>query len=152
MITHAHSDHARPGHRSVLASADTLALMRARLGEGRAGETQQALSWGEAVRIGDVRVWLQPAGHVLGSAQVAMEYQGARAVISGDYKRTADPDLRRLRAGPVRRVRDRGDVCPAGVPPPSAASRRSAGCWRVWRCFPTGRMSSAATRWGSASG
>jgi putative mRNA 3-end processing factor len=75
----------------VLASADTLALMRARLGEDRAGETQQALGWGETVTLGDVRVWLQPAGHVLGSAQVAMEYQGARAVVSGDYKRTPDP-------------------------------------------------------------
>ena len=46
VITHAHSDHARPGHRAVLANADTLALMRARLGEGRAGETQQALALG----------------------------------------------------------------------------------------------------------
>jgi putative mRNA 3-end processing factor len=91
VITHAHSDHARPGHRAVLASADTLALMRARLGEGRAGETQQALDWGETLHIGEVQVWLQPAGHVLGSAQVAMEYHGARAVVSGDYKRTADP-------------------------------------------------------------
>jgi putative mRNA 3-end processing factor len=36
-------------------------------------------------------VWLAPAGHVLGSAQVAMEYQGSRAVVSGDYKRVADP-------------------------------------------------------------
>jgi putative mRNA 3-end processing factor len=91
VITHAHSDHARPGHRAVLASPDTLALMRARLGEVRAGETQQALHWGEVLRIGDVRVWLQPAGHVLGSAQVAMEHAGARVVISGDYKRAADP-------------------------------------------------------------
>src|SRR3984885_14651181 len=91
VVTHAHSDHARPGHRAVLANADTLALMRARLGEDRAGETQQALAWDEAVTIGDVRVWLRPAGHVLGSAQVAMEYQGARAVVSGDYKRTPDP-------------------------------------------------------------
>ncbi len=91
MITHAHSDHARPGHRAVLANADTLALMRARMGEGRAGETQQALGWGETLRLGDVTVWLQPAGHVLGSAQVAMEYRGSRAVVSGDYKRTADP-------------------------------------------------------------
>jgi putative mRNA 3-end processing factor len=91
VVTHAHSDHARPGHRAVLASADTLALMRARLGEDRAGETQQALAWGEPVTVGDVRVWLQPAGHVLGSAQVAMEYRGARAVVSGDYKRTPDP-------------------------------------------------------------
>jgi putative mRNA 3-end processing factor len=91
VITHAHSDHARPGHRAVLASADTLALMRARMGEERAGEEQQALRWGETLRIGDVRVWLQPAGHVLGSAQVAMEYQGTRVVVSGDYKRTPDP-------------------------------------------------------------
>ncbi|MBV9248016.1 MAG: ligase-associated DNA damage response exonuclease [Acetobacteraceae bacterium] len=91
VITHAHSDHARPGHRAVLASADTLALMRARLDEDRAGETQQALPWGEPLQIGEVRVWLQPAGHVLGSAQIAMEYAGARAVVSGDYKRVADP-------------------------------------------------------------
>jgi putative mRNA 3-end processing factor len=90
VITHAHSDHARAGHRAVLASADTLALMRARLGD-RAGETQQTLGWGEVLQIDDVRVWLQPAGHVLGSAQVAMEYMGARVVVSGDYKRTVDP-------------------------------------------------------------
>jgi putative mRNA 3-end processing factor len=91
VITHAHSDHARPGHRAVLANPDTLALMRARMGEDRAGETQQALEWGEAVELGGVRVSLQPAGHVLGSAQVVMEYEGTRAVVSGDYKRTADP-------------------------------------------------------------
>jgi putative mRNA 3-end processing factor len=91
VITHAHSDHARPGHQAVLASRETLALMRARLGDERAGDSQQALAWGETVGLGEVRVWLQPAGHVLGSAQVAMEYRGSRAVVSGDYKRVADP-------------------------------------------------------------
>lgn len=91
VVTHAHSDHARPGHAAVLASAETLALMRARLGEAGAGRVQQALAWGEAVTVGEVRVWLAPAGHVLGSAQVAMEYRGSRAVVSGDYKRVADP-------------------------------------------------------------
>jgi putative mRNA 3-end processing factor len=91
VITHAHSDHARPGHHAVLASADTLALMTSRLGEGRAGETQQALGWGETLQMDEVRLWLQPAGHVFGSAQVAMEYRGCRAVVSGDYKRTTDP-------------------------------------------------------------
>jgi len=90
VITHAHSDHARPGHRRVLASADTLALMRARLGEDRAGESQQALGCGETLRINDVVLSLSPAGHVLGSTQVVMTYGGARAVVSGDYKRTAD--------------------------------------------------------------
>lgn len=90
-ITHAHADHARPGHKAVLATAETLALMRARMGPTRAGASQQALAYGESLTIGGVRVWLQPAGHVLGSAQIAMEYRGSRAVVSGDYKRTADP-------------------------------------------------------------
>lgn len=89
-ITHAHSDHARPGHRHVLASPETLLLMRARLG-ARACGSPQPLGWGESVAIGGVRVSLAPAGHVLGSAQVVLEYAGQRAVISGDYKRAADP-------------------------------------------------------------
>ena len=90
VITHGHSDHARPGHRAVLATPDTLAVMRARLGDG-AGETQQPLGWQSPITLGEVRVWLSPAGHVLGSAQVAMEYRGSRAVVSGDYKRVTDP-------------------------------------------------------------
>ena len=88
VITHAHSDHARGGNDAVLASAATLALMRAR---GVAGRGEQALAWGERLRVGDVDVWLEPAGHVLGSAQVVMEYQGSRVVVSGDYKRAPDP-------------------------------------------------------------
>ena len=91
VITHAHSDHARPGHRATMATPQTLALMRSRLGERRAGGSQQPLAWGEVVTIGEVRVWLQPAGHILGSAQVAMEYRGSRVVVSGDYKRATDP-------------------------------------------------------------
>lgn len=87
VITHGHSDHARAGHASVLATSETLEVMRVRLGEGLA---RQALALGERIRIGDVEVWLAPAGHILGSAQVVMEYQGQRAVVSGDYKRRAD--------------------------------------------------------------
>jgi len=91
VITHAHSDHARPGHGSVLATADTLALMRARLGEDGAGKSKQAVGFGETLRINDVELSLYPAGHVLGSAQVVMTHAGVRAVVSGDYKRVADP-------------------------------------------------------------
>lgn len=90
IITHGHSDHARSGHAKVLATLETLEVMQLRLGSG-AGETQQALSLGERLEIGDVAVTLHPAGHILGSAQVLIEYRGARAVISGDYKRRADP-------------------------------------------------------------
>jgi putative mRNA 3-end processing factor len=89
IITHAHSDHARPGHQSALASSATIALMAARMGAGAPLSTQ-SLAWSERLHVGDVDVWLQPAGHVLGSAQVCIEYQGSRCVISGDYKRTPD--------------------------------------------------------------
>jgi len=94
IITHAHADHARPGHDAVLASPETLALMDVRMGQGRAGAVQQALQYGEQITLGSVRVWMEPAGHVLGSAQVAMEWRGARAVVSGDYKRQPDPTCR----------------------------------------------------------
>ncbi len=91
VITHAHADHARPGHDAVLGTGPTLAIMRTRMGEEAAGRTQQALAYGERLRVGEVEIWLEPAGHVLGSAQVAMEYRGSRVVVSGDYKRRADP-------------------------------------------------------------
>jgi len=94
IITHAHSDHARPGHGAVLASPETMALMDVRMGVGRSGVTQQVLEYGETVNIGGVSVWIEPAGHVLGSAQVAMEWRGSRAVVSGDYKRSPDPTCR----------------------------------------------------------
>src|SRR3546814_6093916 len=66
LITHGHSDHARGGHGHVLATPETLAIMRARYGEaGRA----QAMSYGEEVWIGDVSVRFVRAGHVLGPAE-----------------------------------------------------------------------------------
>jgi putative mRNA 3-end processing factor len=90
VITHGHGDHARPGNTRVLATPETLAIMRARYGED-AGGSLQALAYGEAVRINDVTVTLAPAGHILGSAQVVLEYRGSRVVVSGDYKRRRDP-------------------------------------------------------------
>ena len=62
--------------------------------------------------------------------------RGSRAVVSGDYKRARRPDLRAVRAGAVRRVRHRGDLRAAGLPP-SAAGQRSAGCSPSSRCSPT---------------
>jgi len=90
IITHGHSDHARLGHEAVLATPETLAVMQARLGSG-AGRCTQALRYGERLRVGDVDVTLRPAGHILGSAQVVIEYRGQRAVVTGDYKRHHDP-------------------------------------------------------------
>ena len=152
VITHAHSDHARPGHRAVLANPDTLALMLARLGEGRAGETQQALGWGEKIDLGGVRLWLEPAGHVLGSAQVAMEFDGAPRRCQRRLQAHRGSDLRGFRAGSVRRVRDRGDIRAAGVPPSAAGAGNQHGCSPAWRCFRSGRTWLAATRWENPSG
>jgi putative mRNA 3-end processing factor len=90
LITHGHSDHARPGHGAVLASRQTLDIMALRCGEDFAGTTEAA-RLGKTLRIGGVAVTFYPAGHVLGSAQIAVEHGGIRIVASGDYKRRADP-------------------------------------------------------------
>lgn len=90
LITHAHSDHARAGHGAVLATPETLDLMRLRYGDNFAATTQAA-HYGESVSVGEVKVTLHPAGHVLGSAQALVEANGLRVVASGDYKNVADP-------------------------------------------------------------
>ncbi len=90
LITHGHADHARPGHGRVLATRETLAIMEVRYGAGFAGATQ-AVAYGERLTLGGVTVGFHPAGHVLGSAQIAVEARGLRIVASGDYKRQADP-------------------------------------------------------------
>ena len=90
VITHGHSDHARRGHGAVLATPETLELMRLRYGEDFAG-TAQAVRYGETVHIDGAAVTLHPAGHVLGSAQVAVAANGLTIVASGDYKDVADP-------------------------------------------------------------
>ncbi len=93
VITHGHSDHARGGHGAVLATAETLAIMRLRLGEA-APRAPQPLAYGQVLRVGEVDVSLHPAGHVLGSAQVLLQWRGQRVVVSGDYKRATDPTCR----------------------------------------------------------
>ena len=90
VVSHGHADHARPGHDTVLATPETLAIMRERYGEGAYAEGRP-LSNGETVTLGRTEVSLAPAGHVLGSAQVVIEHGGTRVVYSGDYKRRVDP-------------------------------------------------------------
>ena len=90
VITHGHSDHARGGHGSVLATPQTLAIMAARYGADFAGATEAA-AYGQAVTRGGVSVTLVPAGHVLGSAQAVLRWNGMTIVVSGDYKRRRDP-------------------------------------------------------------
>lgn len=93
LVTHGHSDHARSGHSHVLATAETIEIMKVRYGAACAGAFEVA-DLGSERRVGDVMVRFVPAGHILGSAQIVIEYQGQRAVVSGDYKRSADPTCR----------------------------------------------------------
>src|SRR3954449_5670160 len=90
VITHGHSDHARGGHGSVLATAETLAIMRARYGDGFAGSAE-AVRYGQTTERDGVDITLVPAGHVLGSAQAVIRSKGLTIVVSGDYKRRRDP-------------------------------------------------------------
>src|SRR6202041_420744 len=55
LITHGHSDHARPGHGAVLATQETLDMMRLRYGENFAGSTQAA-TYGESRALGGAKV------------------------------------------------------------------------------------------------
>lgn len=87
VITHAHSDHAQSGSRSYLAASAGSNLLRTRLGDDAQIQT---VDYGVPVTINGVRVSLHPAGHILGSAQVRIEYKGDVWVVSGDYKTEAD--------------------------------------------------------------
>src|SRR5918998_239749 len=82
LITHGHSDHARAGHGHVLATRETLDIMRLRYGDDFCGASDVA-RFSETISIGGVRVRFHPAGHVLGSAQISVEADGTRIVVSG---------------------------------------------------------------------
>ncbi|MGG7567445.1 ligase-associated DNA damage response exonuclease [Rhodovulum sp. DZ06] len=90
LVTHGHADHCRPGHDALLATPETIAIAKVRYGETAFASTQ-ALPYGETLRVGGADIRLAPSGHVLGAAQAVIEAGGARAVVSGDYKREADP-------------------------------------------------------------
>ncbi len=88
LITHAHSDHARPGSARYLCVSQCEPLLRLQLGPDCVIES---VAYGDSVTIGDVSVSFHPAGHILGSAQIRLEHHGEVWVVSGDYKRAADP-------------------------------------------------------------
>lgn len=88
VITHAHGDHARPGSAEYLCAAPGEGILRRRLGPEA---PIRALPYGQPLQLGSVTISLHPAGHVLGSAQVRVEGRDGVWVVSGDYKRDADP-------------------------------------------------------------
>jgi putative mRNA 3-end processing factor len=88
LITHAHSDHARPGSAKYLAHHTSVPVLHHRL--GTTSEQVQGIEYGEVIDIRGVRFSFHPAGHVPGSAQILVESGGERWVFSGDYKTEDD--------------------------------------------------------------
>lgn len=83
LITHAHSDHARAGSKAYLCHKDSVALLSLRLG---ADINVEGIEYGESLHINGVTISFHPAGHIIGSAQIRLEYKGEIWVVSGDYK------------------------------------------------------------------
>ena len=89
LVTHGHADHARGGHGTTVATAETLAIMQLRY---NTREGARPVGYRETIRLpGGVDATFIPAGHVLGSAQILLEHGGERVVVTGDYKRRPDP-------------------------------------------------------------
>jgi putative mRNA 3-end processing factor len=88
VITHSHSDHARRGSKRYICVDSGAELLKTRIGKNI---TINSYSYRQRFEIGKVLVSFHSAGHILGSAQVRVEYQGEVWVVSGDYKRDADP-------------------------------------------------------------
>lgn len=96
IITHGHADHARVGHGRYLSTVGSARILKSRLGD----ISLDVLEYGQSVTHNGVKVSLHPAGHVLGSAQVRMEYRGEVWVASGDYK--LEPEATCLPFEPVK--------------------------------------------------
>jgi len=88
LITHGHSDHARPGSAKYVCAESSRRILARRLGAETVIET---LPYGQRISIEGVAVSFHPAGHVLGSAQIRVEHKGEIWVVSGDYKLSPDP-------------------------------------------------------------
>lgn len=90
VITHAHGDHARSGHQRVFATPETIAIMKVRYGEDCA-EQLYGVTYRDFIIENGVKISFFPAGHILGSAQVLLEYKESSVLMSGDFKRRPDP-------------------------------------------------------------
>jgi putative mRNA 3-end processing factor len=87
LITHAHGDHAAAGCQSYLCTPLTAQVLKYRHGRQSGVHTAE---FGEETRINGVKFSFHPAAHIVGSAQIRVEYQGEVWVVSGDYKTEHD--------------------------------------------------------------
>lgn len=86
IISHGHSDHSRPGHKKYMTHHRNVPIVKHRLGP----VSITGKEWGESFTINGVKFSLHPAGHIVGSSQIRVEYKGEVWVFSGDYKTESD--------------------------------------------------------------
>ncbi|MFD0977076.1 ligase-associated DNA damage response exonuclease [Salinimicrobium gaetbulicola] len=86
IITHGHADHSRWGHHQYITHHDNIPIMEHRLGDINVS----GVNYGETFTVNNVKFSLHPAGHIIGSSQVRVEYKGEVWVFSGDYKTEDD--------------------------------------------------------------
>jgi putative mRNA 3-end processing factor len=86
IITHGHSDHAKWGSKNYLCHTFTKPILQLRLGNNN----YETVEWNQSIFKNGVKVSLHPAGHIIGSSQVRVEYNGEVWVFSGDYKTEND--------------------------------------------------------------
>jgi len=89
VISHAHADHAKSGNHTVFCTHATWLFMQLRYGKN-AATAVKTISFDSQFTIGGIKITLVPAGHMLGSAQVLMEYEGVKYLYTGDYKLQPD--------------------------------------------------------------
>lgn len=83
-ISHAHADHVRCRHGSVICTSDSAALIRLRLKRFKA----TTLDFGQTLQRKGYVLRVLPAGHIFGSAQLVVESPQWRFVYTGDFKMT----------------------------------------------------------------
>lgn len=83
LITHGHADHARWGMKKYVCHHFSVPILQSRIGT----DIQiQGVAYDETFYVNGVKVSFHPAGHIIGSAQIRLEYKGRVVVLSGDYK------------------------------------------------------------------
>ena len=86
IISHGHADHARWGHQQYITHISNVPIIKHRLGDIEVS----GVEWNDSFSIRGVKFSLHPAGHIIGSSQIRVEYQGEVWVFTGDYKTEDD--------------------------------------------------------------
>lgn len=89
VVSHAHGDHATPNSETIYCTSATQSFMEIRFAK-KLHSTFEKVAYAKSFSINGVKVTFYPAGHMLGSAQILMEYNGERYLYTGDFKTQSD--------------------------------------------------------------